>query len=280
MRVLVTGCDGFIGSHLKVDAIGIDLKRGDDVLTSYDVIREFDPQVVYHLAAHHFIPWCEDHPWETTRTNVLGTEAVLEACGPSLETFVLASSAAVYGFSSARLPEDSALVGTGVYAASKQEAERRLARFGELRPGVRSVAARLFNVVGPGDSWPHVLPSIAKAHMAGEPVYVGNTWPQRDYVHVDDVTDALQLLAERAPLGFSAWNVGTGDGTSVGELLQVIGLVSGRKVDAHTRYEKTRADDGHLIADVLRTAELGWVASRSLLLAIGEVLGANTVQVG
>lgn len=276
MRVLVTGSAGFIAGHLELgsdEVLDLDLKHGNDVLTSFDVIRDFDPELVFHLAAHHFIPWTEDHPGETTRTNVLGTDAVTAACGPSLQTFVLASSAAVYGFSLAPLDEDSAQVGTGVYARSKQEAEVRLSWFSQKRPDVHCIAARLFNVVGAGDSHAHVLPSIVSRHLAGEPVTVGNTWPQRDYVHVDDVCDALAVLATDAPPGFTVWNVGTGTGTSVGELIQMVGEVTGRKVDAHELYAKARLDDGNLVSDPTRMRELmNWTASRPLRLAVRDAV--------
>lgn len=279
MRVLVTGSEGFVGSHLNPvgDLLCLDLKQGVDICDpdTADVVRAFDPEVVYHLAAHHFIPWCNDHPADVDRLNIAGTGRVLAACGPSLESFVLASSAAVYGFSDHPLREEDPRLGRDVYARSKIHAERLLRDFASRHPDVRCVAARLFNVVGRGDPWPHVLPAIIAAYLDGGAIRLGNTWPRRDYVHVDDVADALQFLAEHAPAGASAWNVGTGRGTSVAELVVAVYRAGGRALNLEPSWSRTRTDDGHLVADPTSLGKLGWAASRSLDDAIGDVLGPH-----
>ncbi len=189
--------------------------------------------------------------------------------------FVLASSAAVYGFSLMPLDEDAALLGTGVYARTKQAAEERLAWFSDAHPDVACAAARLFNVVGPGDENAHVLPVILKQHLAGEQVRIGNTWPLRDYVHVSDVCDALKAIAGGAPRGFSVWNVGTGTGTSVGELIEIVGKVTGRKVNADELYAKARLEDGNLVADATRMGTyMEWTAKRTLEEAVSDAVAA------
>src|SRR5438477_5358710 len=135
MRVLITGSEGFVGSGLEFDAetMCVDLTLGRDICDPAlgEMIRAFDPHVVFHLAAHHYVPWCDAHPLETHETNAVGTALVLQACGHSLETFVLASSAAVYGFALKPLPEDVALLGESVYARSKIQAEGELRIFAQ-----------------------------------------------------------------------------------------------------------------------------------------------------
>ncbi len=274
MRTLITGSEGFVGSGLHVEgqSLNIDLKNGVDILdpTVGEEIRKFDPEVVFHLAAHHYVPWCDEHPKETHETNAIGTAVLLQACGPSLHTFVLASSAAVYGFGLAPFAEDAVLGGTSVYAQSKLRAEGELRYFAEHHKAVRCVAARLFNIVGVGDPWPHVLPEIVTNRH--EKLRLGNTWPLRDYVHVDDVRDALRFLASKAPLGFSAWNVGTGEGTSVRMLVQMVATRAHEVIDTEENDERVRLSDGHLIADVSKTAKLGWTAERSVVRAIDDLL--------
>lgn len=252
----------------------VDLKTGSDVLNPVlaEAVYRFDPHVVFHLAAHHYIPWTEEHPRETQVLNVEGTAAMLEAMGPSLEAFVLASSAAVYGYDSAPLTETDDFAGTSFYARSKQDAEVELARFARKHGRVRCVAARLFNVVGVGDEWPHVLPEIIR-HLDSE-IVVGNTWPMRDYVHVRDVADALAFLAEHAPYRYSAWNVATGVGTTVMGLIRRVQDVAISA--APVRVIDGRADDGHLIGDPSRLRAMGWMPTRTLDDAIGELLDAHT----
>lgn len=273
MRTLVTGSAGFVASHLPVigDVLNIDLADGNDIMTQ-DVmarIKAFEPEIVFHLAAHHFIPWCEANPVETERTNVLGTANVLEASrGPALKAFVLASSAAVYGYDIEPISETHLLSGKSVYAHSKYRAEVALRQWSN--EDARFVAARLFNVVGTGDKWGHVIPEII--HHRHEDILLGNTWPKRDYVHADDVGQALQFLAHHAPSGFTAWNVGTGVGTTVSEIVQHVGDLTGTKMKTITYAGKVRSDDGHLVADPSALSDLGWTAKRTLDDALKDIL--------
>ena len=252
----------------------VDLKTGRDVLSqaTQEEVRDFDPQVVFHLAAHHYIPWTEEHPRETQILNVEGTAMMLEAMGPSLEAFVLASSAAVYGYDASPFQERHPLNGTSVYANSKKDAEVELRNFAGHRVGVRCAAARLFNVVGVGDEWPHVLPEIVR-HLQDE-IVVGNTWPMRDYVHVRDAADALEFLAEKAPYRFSAWNVSTGVGTTVTSLIR---RVQDKAISAApVRVQPGRFHDGHLIGDPGLLRLIGWCPTRTVDDAIGDLLDADT----
>lgn len=280
-RVLVTGGMGFIGLHL-VSALGggddelllIDRSIGSSITSvrTAEAITTFRPEVVYHLAAHHYIPWCEAHPGETVRTNVTGTGMVVAAAMTSaLRAFVFASSAAVYGFSSEPISEACELTATDVYGWSKRAGENILRRAAERMPQVRWVAARLFNVAGDGDGTPHVIPRIASAVRTGEVLGLGNVWPRRDYVHVWDVVDALRFLAEEAPAGFEAFNVGTGVGRSVGEVLTAIADASERPLNLVDRLDP-REHDGHLVAEVSKLRDLGWSASRSFDAIVEDAL--------
>lgn len=274
MRTVITGSEGFIASHLSVagELLEVDIVTNDDIRmqSTIDLIREFDPEIIYHLAAHHFIPWCEANPIETERTNVMGTANVMEACGPSLKSFVLASSAAVYGYDPKPIDERHPLAGRSVYAHSKYQAELLLRQFADRRDEVACVAARLFNVVGPGDNWGHVLPVILQHRH--ERVYLGNTWPQRDYVHVTDVAAALKFLAHQAPAGFTEWNVGTGIGTSVATLVERVSEITGLEVKTMTYAGKVRSDDGHLVSDPSKLGAFGWMPKLTLDDAIRDIL--------
>ena len=280
MRTLITGSEGFVGSGLEVEdaVMRVDLALGRDILdpAMETMIRRFDPHVVYHLAAHHYVPWTEEHEQETHMTNGVGTALVLGACGPSLEVFVLASSAAVYGFSPDPIPEDAPLAGRSIYARSKRLAETALTRFAARAPEVRCVAARLFNIVGVGDPWPHVLPEIVRNRK--DTLKLGNTWPLRDYIHVDDVREALRFLAQNAPKRFSAWNVGTGEATSVTMLVKMVAERSGVDIKTQTSEERARSDDGHLVADPRALTKLGWSAKRTLTRAIDELLDSEDMS--
>src|SRR6266566_1428414 len=133
-RVLVTGGAGFIGSHLVdcllnsgAEVLVIDdfrlgrpehLPRADsagrltivdgDIRNAADLrpIEDFRPDTVFHMAALHFIPYCNTHPQEGLDVNILGLDAVIRAVRAApLRAFVFPSSGAIYGFGDDRWPE-------------------------------------------------------------------------------------------------------------------------------------------------------------------------------
>ena len=173
MRVLVTGGDGFVGRRLMAglddDALNIDIVHGLDVREEKALawVRDYDPEIVFHLAAKHHVPWCREHPEETLSVNVDGTDALLASLGPSIRSVVLASSAAVYGWGEQPFFEDSLPAPADVYGKSKVAAEQLLQGFSSRFPKARCVAARLFNVVGPGDRTPHIVPDMAARSRSG-----------------------------------------------------------------------------------------------------------------
>lgn len=282
-RVLVTGGDGFLGSHLVRRLVA----RGDDVMILDDgrseaaaaveragvtrlradvasvealtAVRTFAPAVVFHLAAMHFVPECDRDPVLCLRTNVLATEALLATLRESgVEVVVFTSSAVVYGFSEDPCTEGAAMNPRHVYAYSKFIGEGLLAGLHRDQPHVRTVAARLFNLVGPGDTSPHVLPEIISAIESGSPLRLGILWPRRDYVHVDDAAAALVCLASGGPESLAA-NVGTGIGRSVTDLVDIVSGVLGREAHLESDPSRRRHTDGHLVADVgLMTRTIGW----------------------
>jgi UDP-glucose 4-epimerase len=184
---------------------------------------------------------------------------VLKLCEDlSPRAVVACSSAAVYGFSDEPLREDSPFAPRGVYGETKIETERLLDSFAAAHPQVRVAAARLFNVYGPGDRNPHLMPALMEQIRRGDMIKVGNTWPKRDYVHVNDAAAALLRLSAGPP-GYAAYNVGTGIGTSVTSLIDDLVSVGGLSARYDQDPARVRADDGHLVSDSSRiTADTGW----------------------
>lgn len=281
MRICVTGSEGFIAGHLLAaiadhhDVLLVDEALGQDVrdTSAAEAIAFHDPELVFHLAAKHFVPWCRENPEETWDVNVNGTEAVMAACGPSLKAFVLASSAAVYGFDAQRRSEIHPTRPADIYGQSKVGAEGLLAHLARQRSGVRAVAARLFNVVGTGDGNPHLIPELVRQVVAGETVLqVGNLGSRRDYIHVDDVAGALLQLAAGADPGFSRYNVASGSSRSTAEVVQILAEVAGAPLEAHQAQGLVRETDGDLMGNPTRLQVLGWRTKSSLRSALEECL--------
>jgi UDP-glucose 4-epimerase len=136
----------------------IDLRDGQAVL---DLLKDERPGIVFHLAALHFIPYCNAHPAETLQVNVEGTQNLLEACRQfPTERLVIASTAAVYPIRDSANVEDDSTGPTDIYGLSKWINEKQLELYSQQQATTRCAAARLFNVFGPGETNPHVIPEI------------------------------------------------------------------------------------------------------------------------
>src|SRR6516164_571436 len=198
-RVLVTGGAGFIGPHLVdwlldsgADVLVVDAFRmgrrehlgsagtagrltviEGDIRSAEDLrpVADFAPDTVFHMAALHFIPYCNAHPQEALDVNVLGLDTVLRAVRQvPLKTFVFPSSGAIYGFQDDPWPETAPARPDEIYGISKWIGEQIMARFHDDRPDVRTVVARLFNTYGPRETNPHVLLDIMKRMHEGKTI--------------------------------------------------------------------------------------------------------------
>jgi UDP-glucose 4-epimerase len=308
--MLVIGGAGFVGHHLVPrlldqdhDVVVIDnlsrgsmerfgpalgdarlqIMRGDvtDAVLVREIVAEVRPAVVFHLAALHFIPYCVAHPSETMLVNVVGTQLVLDALAMVPDArLVFASTADVYATSDRAHREDDALGTTNVYGASKRFCEELFAIARRQDPARRIVAARLFNVYGTGETNPHVLPDILGQLREGNTLRLGNLEPRRDYVHARDVADALiRLAAYDGPQ--AVFNVGTGIGTSVAELVDVLAELLGRTLRVEQDPARVRpVERMHLVADVARARrELGWSAATHLPEGLHDLLARELAAV-
>jgi len=273
-RVLVTGAAGFIGVPLVEEL----RRRGHEVvaldgppgtgrggpapndgrldLRDSDATRravlDAAPCRIVHLAAVHFIPWCAAHPAETVAVNVLGTQHLLDAAAEAgCERLLLASTGDVYEPSERRHREDDRTAPINVYGASKLAAEQ-LVRLAPLEADV----ARLFNVYGPGETNPHVIPELFGQMRRGDVLRLGNTEARRDYVYLDDAVAALVAFCEREGPALVA-NVGTGVTESVDGLVRRLRRLTGRGLRVEVDRSRLRPSDRPVLcADRGRLGEL------------------------
>lgn len=283
-KILITGGAGFIGrwvvayglrkgyrvavydnlqagslDHLIEFANRVDFYKADilDAPTLGAVMAEVRPEIVFHLAALHFIPYCNAHPQETLRVNVEGTYNVLEAAAQNgVRTAVVASSGAIYPSVAGLIPETLSPAPVDVYGLSKLLAEQVAEQFARTTR-MACIAVRLFNTYGPFETNPHLIPHIIAALQRGPVVELGNIHTKRDYIYVEDVARLLIALGERVTEGYEVVNVGTGQEYSAEEIVQTLAELMGQEIEVRIDPARVRpVDKLHQQADTTRLHKL------------------------
>ena len=302
MRIVVTGANGFVGLQTVRTLVGQghavlaldnlrygswrfrDEERSQFQISETDlrdrtatekVISEFKPEAIIHLAAIHFIPECERLADEAVAINVQGTVNLLTAC-PADCRFVFASTAAVYAPNNDAHQITDPIGPMDVYGFTKLSGEHFVTYYSGQR-GFPAVVVRLFNVVGPGETNPHILPEILKQLKRGErTLKLGNTSPKRDYIYVSDVADGF-IAAATQPMpaqtaGVPVVNLGSGKSYSVDELVGFVSEIIGEPIEIAVDPARVRKSDRpHLLADTteLRTY-FGWSGKTDIKSALRE----------
>jgi UDP-glucose 4-epimerase len=257
MRFLITGAAGFLGSALAnrltrennvvrgLDDLStgepnalmpeVHLTRGDinDRPKLWTLLQDVD--CVYHLAARVSVPESVLYPREYNNVNVGGTVTLMEAMRDvGVRRVVFISSGAVYGEQGVQpLNEDASPSPRSPYAVSKLAAEYYMRTIGTLW-GIEIVVLRVFNAYGPGQHLPPVhapvIPYLLRqACHNGTLVIHGDGSQTRDYVYLDDVVNAMTAAATAPDINQKIINVGSGQETSVRDLVNLVLEVTGGK---------------------------------------------------
>ena len=292
-KILITGGAGFIGSAViqelqkyEVEILVIDdLSFGNrafidipdshflefDILDAErlnQVVRDFNPHWIIHLAAVHFIPWCNKYPYKAADINIHGTIRVLDAAkgASDLRGVFFASTAAVYPIADIAVPETHPTGPLDIYGLSKLTGERLMQGW-QLETGIPAVTCRFFNAFGPNETNPHLIPEIADQINSGARVLrLGNQKPKRDFIHTYDMARAVTALLQQFEQGYDVFNLGRGIEYSVLEVAAAFGEALGEEVRVEVDPAKVRKTDRlHLLADISKLkAFTGWAPQISL----------------
>ena len=215
---------------------------------------------VVHLAAKHYIPYCRTHPKEATDTNVFGTLNVLLLMQQyRVSHLVFASTSSVYRPAEHSYKEDDALEPIDIYGISKLLCENAIRLYAPLAPFSYTIL-RFFNVYGPDDLVPHVIPELVKQARFSNVVRVGNLESKRDFIHVRDVVDAIEKSLVLSAARNATYNVGTGRAFSIREVFEALCDAAGKRLALEVEESRKRVSDpAMLLADIAKiTTELGW----------------------
>jgi dTDP-glucose 4,6-dehydratase len=310
-RVLVTGAGGFIGSQLceRLVELGAEVRA----LVEYNSLGSFgwldespargeldavlgdvrDPDAVrrlaegvetlFHLAALIAIPYSYEAPHSYVETNVLGTLNVLRGAREAgVGMVVHTSTSEVYGTArSVPIDETHPLQAQSPYAASKIGADK-LAESFHLSFGLPVATLRPFNTYGPRQSARAVIPTIITQLLAGDTLALGNLTPTRDFTYVADTVEAFVRIGDCPAAVGRVVNIGSGRELSIGELVERIEALLGRRAPVEREEERVRppaSEVERLCADARLAGELfGWEPQVSLdegLAATAEWIGGH-----
>lgn len=272
MRILVTGSSGFIGgwaarwlSRAGLDVIGLDNRplpdfsplaatrerarfetvKGDirDPSLVHDLMRGVD--AVVHLAAFTGVIPSVENPKEAHDVNCTGTQILMEAAraaGTSRVVFA-STGGAIAGERPPPVTEEVVPRPASPYGATKLYGEGLMSSYAEAY-GFHTVSLRFSNVYGPGSvEKGSIVAEICKALVHQRPLTVyGDGSATRDFVHVADIAQAIELALDHGTSG-EAYLVGTGTGTSVSELIDLMEEVSGETIEV--RHDDARQGEIH-----------------------------------
>lgn len=282
---LVTGADGFIGSHLVETLVRADCNvRAFTYYNSWNTrgwLADAAPELlakvtlipgdicdaerisqavegcdyVFHLSSLIGIPYSYEAPRSYVDTNITGALNVLQACRRSktLIRMVNTSTSEVYGTAqTVPIAESHPLVGQSPYSATKIGADK-LAESFFLSFGLPVVTARPFNTFGPRQTARAVIPTIASQLLAGvKELKLGALSPTRDFNYVQDTSEGMIALALCEAAEGQVVNIGTGEEWSIETTANMLMEITGRQVPIvcdEQRIRPANSEVNRLIAD-------------------------------
>lgn len=307
--VLVTGSTGFIGYHLThrlcregarvtalvrdIDRLGrleplrhqLNLWEGDLSASSFTAASDDAPQYVFHLAAANVDRPLDD--WSgAIDANITGTANLLQWCSrdeqsAALKAFVYTGTPFEYGPSDEPRGEDDALRPPNFYAASKASGWLFCQAFAELHE-LPIVGARPFLTYGPDQGTKRLIPAVIIAALQEREIPLTGGKQLRDFIYIDDVVDGLLRVAQTPTARGEMFNLGSGMGVTLREVVQRILDLSGSPVPfAFGALPYRKGELWDLRADVTKARELlGWQAQISLDTGLSQTIDWYRAHLG
>jgi len=273
MKILITGYSGFIGSYLQKklektehELILVDIANGTNICDWQQVKQYEGMDVIVHLANLSFVPASYEQPKRFYETNYLSTLNMLELCRLNNAKMVFFSSY-IYGHPQYQpIDENHPTQAFNPYAQTKVICESLCEGYNRDFK-VPITIFRPFNIYGTGQNPDFLIPSIIQQAKTGK-IVIKDDRPKRDYIHVEDIVDAIitAIETENADKSIQKYNLGSGLSYSVKEIVDMVRGLFDTEIEYICTHEIRPNDVMDTIADISKIQnELHWKPSISIL---------------
>jgi len=273
MKILITGYSGFIGSYLQKklekaehELILADIANGINICDWQQVKQYEGMDVIVHLANLSFVPASYEQPKRFYETNYLSTLNMLELCRLNNAKMVFFSSY-IYGHPQYQpIDENHPTQAFNPYAQTKVICESLCEGYNRDFK-VPITIFRPFNIYGTGQNPDFLIPSIIQQAKTGK-IVIKDDRPKRDYIHVEDIVDAIitAIETENADKSIQKYNLGSGLSYSVKEIVDMVRGLFDTEIEYICTHEIRPNDVMDTIADISKIQnELHWKPSISIL---------------
>lgn len=261
MKILITGAEGFIGSHLVENLVGkghhvtafvlynsfnsygwlehIDKRKFKKIKIITGDIRDFqsvalafkNKDVVINLAALIAIPYSYQAARSYIETNIIGTHNILEAAKRNkIKKIIHTSTSEIYGTAKyVPIDENHPINSQSPYAATKASADQLVISYYHSF-NLPVTILRPFNAFGPRQSMRAVIPTIIGQIINSNKVNIGNVKPTRDFTFVTDTVEAFSLAIKAKDINGEVINIGSNFEVSIKEIIEMIASITNRKI--------------------------------------------------
>ncbi len=273
MKILITGYSGFIGSYLQKklektehELILVDIANGTNICDWQQVKQYEGMDVIVHLANLSFVPASYEQPKKFYETNYLSTLNMLELCRLNNAKMVFFSSY-IYGHPQYQpIDENHPTQAFNPYSQTKVICESLCEGYNRDFK-VPITIFRPFNIYGTGQNPDFLIPSIIQQAKTGK-IVIKDDRPKRDYIHVEDIVDAIitAIETENADKSIQKYNLGSGLSYSVKEIVDMVRGLFDTEIEYICTHEIRPNDVLDTIADISKIQnELHWKPSISIL---------------
>lgn len=278
MKILITGYSGFIGTYLQKrlkqtqhELVLADITNGIDIC-DWQQVKQFEGiDIVIHLANLSFIPASYNEPKKFYETNYLSTLNMLELCRLQSAKMIYFSSY-MYGHPQYQpIDENHPIQAYNPYSQTKVICESLCEGYNRDFK-VPITIFRPFNIYGKGQNPEFLIPSIIQQAQNGK-IIIKDDRPKRDYIHVEDIVEAIIAAIDNQTDKFEKFNIGTGKSYSVKEIIEIVRGLFNSDIEYICTHEIRANEVLDTVADISKIKkELHWQPKISIREGLKKML--------